>query len=103
MKVDCGLAVRVDNRSNVAGSRATYTARFHFICQESLGTTNLFISKATMDGETLKMTKIGQLKRHEGLKVVYLMESAFQIWNDRKKELSWEGHMTTSNKLAISK
>ena len=32
-----------------------------------------------MDGKTQKRTKIGQLKRHEGLKVVYLMESTFQI------------------------
>ena len=56
-----------------------------------------------MDGETLKMTKIGQLKRHEGLKVVYLMESTFQIWNDMRKELPREVHVMASNEFAVSK
>ena len=35
MKVGFGLAVRVDNNSNVAGSRATYTAPFPFISIEN--------------------------------------------------------------------
>ena len=54
-----------------------------------------------MDGEMQKRMKIGQLKRHEGLKVVYLMESTFQIWNDMRKELSREVHVMTSNEFAI--
>ena len=45
---------------------------------------------------------MGRPKRHEGLKVVYLMESTFQIWNDRRTELSREGHAMTSNQFAMS-
>ena len=54
-----------------------------------------------MDGETQKRTKIGRLKRHEGLNVVYLMESSFQIRSDVRKLLSREAHVMTSNKFAI--
>ena len=54
-----------------------------------------------MDGEMQKRTKIGQLKRREGLKVMYLMESIFQIWNDMRKELSQKVHVMTSNEFPI--
>lgn len=54
-----------------------------------------------MDGETKTSTKMGRPKREEGRKVVYFVESTFHIWNDRKKELSPEGHIMTSNEFAI--
>ena len=104
MKVDFGLAVRIDKSQQRCRCESDLngTVSLH-CCRESLGRTNLLIFKATMDGETQKRTKMGRPKCHEGLKVVYLMESTFQIWNDRTKELSLEGHVMTSNEFAISK
>ena len=62
MKVDFGLAVRVDNRSNVAGSRATYMAPF------------LFISVANRQEQAIYLSLKPQwaVKRRKGWK-----------WNDR--------------------
>ena len=101
MKVDFGLAVRMDKSQQHSRFESDLygTVSLH-CCRGSLGTK---IFKATMDDETHKRTKMGRGKRHEGPKVVYLIESTFQMWNDRRKELSREGHVMTSNEFAISK
>ena len=54
-----------------------------------------------MSRDVKQKRKIGRPKREEERKTVYLSDSTFQMWNQRKRELSREGHVLTSNEFAL--